>query len=193
MLCRIILLLVCVTVSACSDSGDDTPMNTDNTAMTDPTSTGNSAAGSVAIDASVRLWTDSNLTIDYTLTNNGSFELIVFDVGFTVSTELGENEQVRLLKAKLDTGNTLFEQAPTIAGRNLSPEQTINGSANQRIPISIDYSAPLVSGLTPDAIEFCVGYGNADDIIPTTRPDGTYSLNEDLQLQTLICATLIKP
>lgn len=178
MLCRLLTLSVCLVLGSCGGSGDGW--------------INESEVGSVTIDANVRLWTDSNLTIDYTLTNSGPLELIVFDVGHNASTDLDENGQVRVLKAKRNTGDTDFDQPPTIAGRNLSPDQTINGSTIRMMPINIDYAASLVSGLTPDTITFCVGYGNADDIIPLTLPDGTYSLNEDLDLQTLVCTILNK-
>lgn len=194
---RFLILVASLALVACSDSDDLSQTGSENDTMTDTTTAGDSmsgdgsaATGDVAIEANIRVWTESNITIDYTLTNNGSLELIVFDVGFNTTSALGENEQVQLLKAKRDTGDTDFEQPPTIAGRNFSPEQTISGSANRQLPISIDFTAPLVSGLTPDSIEFCIGYGNADDIIPTTRVDGTFPLNADLEFQTLVCTVL---
>jgi len=168
-------------------------MNTENDGISDTTPEDNSVAGSVAIDAVVTRWTDAELSISYTLTNNGAFELIVFDVGFSFSTDLVENEQVRLSKAKHDTKGAAYESAPTIEGRNLSPGQTISGSGTERIPINIDFiTRPQDGGLTPERVELCIGYGNADDIIPTMTPAGTYSLNQDLELQELVCTMLTK-
>ena len=98
--------------------------------------------------------------------------------------------RVTLFKAKRDTGTTGFESQPTIAGRNISPEQALSGTGSREVPIEIDYPFRPEVNPQPDVINFCIGYGNADDIIPTTLVDGTYPLNRDLELQLLVCSRL---
>ena len=143
----------------------------------------------VTLDATVRSWSDTLVFIDYTITNTGPLELIVFDVGSVTTTGLDDDGLVTLFQAKRDTGSTGYDSQPTIAGRNLSPEQTMEGSASRQLPISIDYIGQLDRG-NPETIKFCIGFGTADDIIPTTLTDGTYTLNKDLDLQSFTCTIL---
>lgn len=201
---RLVLAACLVAVSsACSDSDDsDAPADDATGGEGDMVTEGDGsdvgvdetpADADVLLEASVARWTDASLEIDYALVNTGELELIVFDVGTATTTAIDDEGGVTLFQAKRDTGETDFAETPTIGGRNLSPGQRLEGSAERRLPIGIDFVAPLVSGLTPDTVELCIGYGNADDLIPLTRADGTYALNTDLELQSLVCTTLERP
>lgn len=200
-----LILVACLVAaaSACSDS-DDSDVPADDARAgeggmvteSDGSDVGVDATpadGEVRLEASVARWTDTSLEIDYTLVNTGARELIAFDVGTATTTAIDDEGGITLFQAKRDTGETDFAETPTIGGRNLSPGQRLEGSAERRLPIGIDFVAPLVSGLTPDTVEFCIGYGDTDDLIPTTRADGTYTLNTDLELQSLVCTTLERP
>lgn len=184
----ILASLTIIALQSCTSSGNSSTTPSEEDVMNEQSETNTI----VTMNATARRWSESNLIIDYSITNTGTLELIVFDVGFTTTTGLDENGVVTLFQAKRDTGTTDFESAPTIAGRNLSPDQTLNGSADHRIPISIDYIAQL-ENVDPDTIKFCIGYGTADDLIPATLTDGTYSFNEDLDLQSLTCMILQRP
>lgn len=184
-MCRmknLIALLVFTFLSACGGSSDEISNPSEGESMNNMQDTNSG----VMLTATLRSW-DSRVLIDYTITNNGPLELIVFDVGFVTTTGVDDDGLVTLYQAKRDTGTTDFESAPTIAGRNLSPDQTLTGSADHLVPISIDFGEPSES-VNPDKVRFCVGYGSADDIIPTTNTDGTFSLNEGLELQSLTCS-----
>ena len=170
------------------ETGDVTMGGTDD----DPEADGQ-AMDDVSLVVNASTWTDTFLQIGYTLSNDGPLELIVFDVGDSTTTGIDEEGTVTLFLAKRDTGETDFAETPTIGGRNLSPGQTLEGTASRTLPIRIDFVAPSVSGLEPDSVELCIGYGRADDIIPTTRMDGTYTLDTDLELQELVCTTVERP
>lgn len=177
---------ILIVLSACSSSDNGVVQVPDD----NPANNVQETNSVVTLDASIRdSGADSSISISYTVTNTGSLELIIFDVGFLTSTGVGDDGLVTIFQSKRDTADADFESPPTIAGRNLSPDQTLAGSASRRLPISIDFEGPLVA-LNPDTVRFCIGYGTADDLIPTTLTDGTYSLNEELDLQLLTCALL---
>ena len=173
-------------LAACSSSSDDTMAENDDNLMIDTPE----MSAELSVDARIRSWTDTEVLIDYEITNTGTLELIVFDVEPEASTGIDDDGTVTLFKAKRDTGTTGFESPPTIAGRNISPEQILSGTGSREVPIEIDYPFRQEVNPQPEAINFCIGYGTADDIIPTTLVDGTYSLNRDLELQSLICSPL---
>lgn len=118
--------------------------------------------------------------------------IIVFDVDEQLVSHF-ENDGVLLLKGKLSTPNIDFAVQPTIGGRNLSPGQSITGSGSSSLPLEFLFTTPAVDPISPESVEFCIGYGNADMVIPTTRPDGLFTFNTDLDLQTLSCVMLERP
>ena len=173
--------IVFLALTACSDSGNDSMIETPN----DTSST-------ITLDASARAPFSDDLTINYTVTNVSSQELIIFDAVSRATVGMGDDGVIILFKAKRDTGFTDFESRPTIAGRNLSPDQTLTGLASQGFPTGIDFDTSSESLDLPDTVRLCLGFGNADDIIPTTLVDGTFSLNQDLDLQELTCSGVLE-
>jgi len=146
----------------------------------------------VTLGATVLIGARSTLTIDYRITNKGSDELISFDASDGATAEVESDGSVTIYKAKRDTGATDFDEQPTIAGRNLSPGQMLQGTVVLDTPIPVYYPEPSES-VNPNTFNFCVGYGKADDLIPQTLVDGTYTFNTDLDLQSLTCTQISKP
>lgn len=180
-------IVLFLALPACSDSDNGSGIETANT------------SSMVTLEATVREPSElggtigeSDVRIDYTVTNISSLELIIFDVGTMTTTGIDEDGRITLFQAKRDTGATAFESRPTIAGRNISPNQTLNGSANRNLPIRIDFVGSLEE-FDPESIRLCLGFGNADDIIPTTLSDGTFTLNQNLDLQSLTCTDVSLP
>lgn len=146
----------------------------------------------VKLGANVRVGTRSSITIDYRITNVSTDELISFDGERWATAEIDSDGMVTVYKAKRDTGSALFESLPTIAGQNLSPGQTLEGTATISRPMGINYPEPAPS-VDPRTFNFCVGYGKADDFIPLTLVDGTYGFNSELHLQSLTCQVISTP
>ena len=174
--------IVFLALTACSGSGNDSMIETPDT------------SSMITLDARARaaFGDDDDLSINYTVTNVSSQELIIFDAVSRATVGMGDDGVIILFKAKRDTGFTNFESRPTIAGRNLSPDQTLRGLARERFPTGIDFDDSSESIDLPDTVRLCLGFGNADDIIPTTLVDGTFPLNQDLDLQSLTCSGVLE-
>ena len=84
-------------LSACSSSSNNTIVeNDDNPLIDNP-----EISAELTVDARISSWTDTEVLIDYEITNTGTLELIVFDVEPEASTGIGED----------GTGNTVQSQA----------------------------------------------------------------------------------
>ena len=192
--------------SACStestDNSSPTPITTSPTAGAEiddealSTEPDNNPVTRVMLESRVRLWTDESqrITIDYELHNNSDAEIIVLGSTHTLQIDRKADGTVRVLKGKQDTHNANFESPPTIRGQSLMPADSLTGSGSRLLPLRIDYPTDFDSTVDPslDSVEFCIGYAIADELLPTRRDDGLYSLNEDLELQKFSCMNLQK-
>ena len=148
-------------------------------------------AGSVELTATVMQWTEDRIDVQYTLQNNSALELIVFDVDDQLISDV-VNDVPRIFKGKIETPNIDFVSQPLIEGRNLSPEQSVTGVGTIDLPLQFEFITPALEPASPSTVEFCIGHGNADDVLPLTRPDGSYTLNTNVELQTLACVSLTR-
>lgn len=152
-------------------------------------------APQASIEATLRHWTDREILVDYVLHNDSDIELVVFDNSRSLQIERRTDGGVRLLQGKQNTGSASFESAPTIPSRILKPSMSMNGTGSRAIPLQLDYSSDgnwLVYP-NPDSVEFCIGFGSLNDLLPTRDDFGSYSLNQDLELQRFTCTVLKKP
>lgn len=196
-------LTLLLSINACGTDGastDQSPPRADDVEKANNpilTQLGGGLDTDVVLDARVRRWTDTSerIIIDYDLSNNSDTEIIVLGYTHALQTDRKPDGTVRLFKGKQDTGNADFESTPIINGELLGPAASLRGSGSRLLPLKIDYPIDFNSAVDPtlDSFEFCIGYGLADELLPTRRDDGSYLLNQHLELQRFSCVNLNKP
>ena len=175
---------------ACSESEDTVP---------DSLKGDDRADLPVVLEASIREWGDIEIVVDYTLRNDSDEAIVVFNESAnageggtrTLQSELNADGEVRLFTGKSELRGIAFVTPPEIPGLVLGPGDSIGRVGSRPLPITIDYDFDGALGpFMPEAIEFCVGHGRAEVVLPTRRESGEYPLNMALELQTLECVTL---
>jgi hypothetical protein len=131
--------------------------------MPSNTNTSDFANGSVTLDAQVVRWDDSQIEISYTLDNQSTDELVVFDSSVPGASSVLVDGVLRLFRAKYNSGIT-FVTTPLLGGRLLPAGESISGAGTRPVPVTITFHENTIAPVIPESIEFCIGFCTTDDM-----------------------------
>jgi len=160
------------------------------TPMEEPIRSDPELLNEVTLSANVRKWDDQSIVVDYTLVNGSDVEIITLDNSNALQIERQPNGRIRLFKGMQDTGETDFEQPPSIDGRTIAASSNATGSGTRLMPLRLDYDVDSEVDPATSSVEFCIGHGTANELAAALMSDGLYSLNSHVNTQNLACTTL---